>query len=149
MVQNDLDGAAVSTKQGLELWATTGSRIVRLKSAADSSPYVDNHTSTPTGVSSVYQTGEFSDIGISQHHGAQVRARGSGSMTIAHKSLDNVVSKTLAPITLGLTPGREYWRASTLIGESASLTFSTSGSAGDYFILSGYGYYWSFYASKR
>lgn len=149
LVQNDLNGAG-GNKRRLELWVglSSTSGIVRFKNSNDSSPDRDTSNSGSFAIQGTYQTGGFRDKGISIHHGAQIRTKGTGTLVVTHKSLDDATSQTLSPITMATAPGREYFRPSSVISEQATLAFSNA-TTDETFTVSGYEYFLDFYASKR
>lgn len=106
------------TNKQQELWVGPGAAgaIKRYKQDTDTNVFRDGSN----GIDSLYWSGLFGDDGdggTSQHHGADFRVKGVGTLAIGSSTLDGAQSATLSTITLGALPGREYFRGMRLISE--------------------------------
>ncbi len=138
------------TTKRMGLWfglAIAGS-FYRQKHPQDTNLYRDGSNA----VDSEYETALFPLNGnatMLMHHGADFRIRGVGAVVWYLRSLDGTVSATLAPLTLGLLPGRQYFRGKNILAEQAYYVISNGAVVDAYFKLSLVRHYWSDYALQR
>ncbi len=104
------------------------------------------HRDGSVGIDSVYRTGLFGnngDGGTKQHHGADFRVRGAGSLGVTAATLDGAQTANLTAITLSTEPGRETFRGMNLISERSYYTVSNDAIVDAYFSLSLLRHYFS------
>ncbi|NBW07807.1 MAG: hypothetical protein EBR82_07250 [Caulobacteraceae bacterium] len=138
------------TNKRQELWVglAAAGAIYRQKQDNETNLYRDG--SNP--IDALYQSGLFAndgDGGTLQHHGADFRVRGSGTLNITASTLDGAQTATLSPITLATAPGREYFRGMRLISERAYYTISNANTLDAHFRLSLLRHYFTRYTMIR
>lgn len=138
------------TNKNQEVWlgqAGAGA-IYRMKQDTDATIYRDaTHT-----IDSLYRTGLFGNSGeggTKQHHGAEFRVRGSGSLAINASTLDGTITAALSPIVLSTAPGREWWRGMRMISERAYYSIDNGNVLDAHFRLSLIRHYLSPYTRIR
>ncbi len=130
VVQNSLPGTATGVVKRRELWLgpSTAASILRRNATGDPLPYRD--AIQPIGT--VYETSLFPHYGKSkgevfQHHGADYRVKGSGTLSIITYELDHAQQFDLLDIDLATRPGELPHRGFDLISEGVSHLFGQSG----------------------
>lgn len=122
VVKNGLPGSVTAAAQKPELWlASSGDDgIFRRKSADDDDPYLDG----VYPVFDAYETSLFPKEGargeVRQHHGAEYRLTGEGTVQVTAYSIDHAQSKELTIVDLALRPGKILFRGFSLISEGVS-----------------------------
>lgn len=66
--------------------------------------------------------------------GVRLRIKGSGTLNLELKSMDDVLTELIPSLSIIPQPGRPYWRPINFVAEHASLKLSMNGLT-DYFIL--------------
>jgi hypothetical protein len=137
-----------STKQ-LELWLGCGAagKVLRqMVSTADATPYNDDGAAINWQHQTALLPGVSRDPGmVYGHYAVQFRARGSGTLSITAKGIDNVRVSNTVTQALAAAPGKEYTKRyyrddanqGPLISESASYLFSQN-TVNQWCELSGY-----------
>ena len=138
-----------STKlQGLWLGQTAAGAFYRQKHAKDNQIYRDGGN----GIDWLYDTALFpadSNATVLQHHGADFRIRGAGTVIWSLRGLDSQVSYPLAPLVLSLTPARQFFRGANVLSEQASYSIGNGAVIDAYARLSMIRHYWTDYALQR
>lgn len=149
---------AVSVIQNLttylqEVWYAPNANgaLIRQNDGSETSAYRDIATdgTTAAAINASYKTSltpgaDEMESTLHDCHGAHFRVRGVGSFTILAASVDGTVTTTPAasPLTLSLTPNKEYLVKWFLRSEQQSITFGTN-TVDQYFILSLIRAYWT------
>ncbi len=126
VVKNGLQNMPVGVPQKRELWLAPAneSAILRNNSNEDTDPYVDHGFP----IFANYETGLFPREGsrgeVYQHHGADYRVKGDGTLRIIAYSLDHAQNYECAIVTLSLQPGLIPHRSFDLISEGVSHLFT-------------------------
>lgn len=137
-----------NTKKEVWIGQAAAGAIYRQKQDTDTNVYRDDsHT-----IDSAYRTGLFAndgDGGVLQHHGADLRVRGVGTLVVTMSTLDGAQTATLSPITLSTSPGREWFRGARLISERVYYDVTNSNTLDNNFRLSMIRHYFSKFAALR
>jgi hypothetical protein len=141
------------TTKRLEMWygSAAAGDVYREMNGSDAVPFRDG---TSSGIDSRYETALMPgspgrDSFTYRHQGAFFRVLGSGVLPITAYTLDHAQSKTLSPITLSSSPGREYWEACGLISECKSYLLTNSATADYWFQISRLQDFVSIYSKNR
>lgn len=123
VVQNTWQGQQPGNAKRKELVvapSTSGLPILRRNSIVDLYPYRDN--SQP--IQTLYETSLYPHQGTSgevyQHHGADYRVLGRGSLVITAWELDHMQLFVEAPIALSALPGVVYHRGFDMVSEGVT-----------------------------
>lgn len=126
VVKNGLPGSVTAAAQSKELWlgSSNAEGILRRNTLEDAVPYFDN--SFP--VFATYETALYppaSNSGeVLQHHGADYRLTGSGTLQITAYELDHAQSFEEEIVDLDAAPGEVVFRGFDLISEGVSHLFT-------------------------
>lgn len=126
VVKNALQGMPVGVPQKRELWLGPSDQapILRRNSEEDNDPFLDDGFP----IFSNYESGLFPREGVRgevyQHHGADYRVKGQGTLRIIAYSLDHAQSYDCAILTLAERPGLIPHRSFDLISEGVSHLFT-------------------------
>lgn len=126
VVKNGLTGMPTGIPQKKELWIGSSSNapILRRNSSNDTDPYLDD--SMP--IFSNYETSLFPRQGtrgeVYQHHGADIRVKGEGTLQARAYTLDHDQSFDLLDTSLSANPGKIVHRGVDLISEGVSYLFT-------------------------
>jgi hypothetical protein len=127
VVKNGLPGSVTAAAQKKELWlgSSGDDGIFRRKSVDDANPYLDG----VYPVFDAYETSLFPKEGtrgeVYQHHGAEYRLTGDGTVQITAYEVDHARSKDLAIVDLSTGPGKALHRSFDLISEGCSHLISS------------------------
>lgn len=129
-VDNGLPGMVSAASQQQELWlgsSSPGQGILRNNQPTDANPYFDNGNP----IFSLYETGLYPPEGtrtargeIYDHHGADYRITGNGSVQPTAYTLDHAQKFDMTLIPLSPTPGLMPHRGFVAVGEGVSHLFS-------------------------
>ncbi len=126
VVKNGLPAQVTAASQKKELWtgsaATDG--ILRRNCAQDTDPFLDNGYL----IFGEYETGLFPKEGtpgeVFQHHAANMRITGNGTLQATTYALDHAQSEDLLLIDLSTAPGQVLFRGMDMISEGVTYLFS-------------------------
>ncbi len=123
IVKNSLSGLPTAVSQEKELWVGPSDEepIYRNNSLSDINPYRDNEAP----IRPIYETSLFPHMGtgrgeVYQHHGADYRLKGQGTVQIKTYTLDHAQVELLLDVALSPTPGEIPHRGFEMIGEGVS-----------------------------
>lgn len=88
-------------------------------------------------------------LGEQEHHYTQLRVKGTGTLNLEVKSLDELMTTGNLSQTLSMNPGNDMYFGYSLVTKSASARISLLQIAGNWFSLSHFAHYWKPYASRR
>lgn len=137
-----------SKRQELWIGQASAGAIYRMKQDTEANLYRDE----AHAIDCVYRTGLFGSTGqggVRQHHGADLRIQGNGILELFMQSMDFAQGISLAPITLSVSPGREYFRGGKMISERVLYNFRNGNTLDYYFRLSLIRHYLSEFARIR
>ncbi len=104
---------------------------------------------TAAAINALYQTSNLpgsqsEDVTVRDFHGAHLRVKGSGNLTLGVQGLDGTVSLTPAasPLALAVNPGKEYLAKWWARSEQETISLGTN-AVDEYFILSLIRAYWT------
>ncbi len=129
VVKNGLPGTVTAASQTQELWlgSSGADGLLRRNSATDTDPYLDNGFP----IFSVYETSLYPHAGtragrgeVYQHHGADYRLLGNGSVQVIAYGLDHAQEFDLALVDLSTSPGLMPHRGFDVISEGVSHLFT-------------------------
>jgi len=155
-VQNN--GDAHSSKRRQQLWMAPGAGKWLLNCPPDDAggnavKYKDTINGTDYPINVIlwfpYLPERHQLAGEQEHHYTQLRAKGSGTLNLEVKSLDNLM--TIGPLsqTLSLAPGKDLYFGYSLITRSASARIEITQVVGSWLTLSHFAHYWKPYATRR
>jgi hypothetical protein len=127
VVKNSLPGAISTSSNRKELWlgsSASGSGLLRRNTSGDTNPKLDNtYPIFPT-----FETALLPRVGepgeVLQHHGAHIRVKGTGLLSVKINSLDHSTTQTLDVVDLASSSGQLIFRGADVISEGVSYTFT-------------------------
>ncbi len=129
VVKNTLSGMPIGVPQRKELWVapSDATAILRRNSINDTHPWRDNNQP----VASQWESSLFPHLGsgggeVYQHHGADIRIKGNGPVSVVAYELDHSQQYDLLDIQCVAQPGEIIHRGLDFVSEGCSYRFAQS-----------------------